>query len=136
MTNRDREDIGRLKREGYGYKAISKRLGLSVNTVKAYCRRHNEDVVEPELPEIARCKQCGKPLVMTPGKRKKKFCSDACRMRFWTAHPNELRRNQHHVYTCQHCGREFKSNKHLGRKFCSRACAGAARRKQGDTHGL
>lgn len=29
------------------------------------------------------CKHCGKELVHTPGRRKKEFCDDNCRVSFW-----------------------------------------------------
>ena len=40
MTTEQRERIGSLRQEGYGYTAIAKAIGLTKDGVKAYCRAH------------------------------------------------------------------------------------------------
>ncbi|WP_431355459.1 hypothetical protein [Dryocola clanedunensis] len=39
MKDEDKENILRLKREGMGYKSISRATGVNINTVKSLCRR-------------------------------------------------------------------------------------------------
>ncbi len=39
MTKEEKQRVEALRRQGTGYGAIAWELGLSVNTVKSYCRR-------------------------------------------------------------------------------------------------
>lgn len=91
MTNEERMRIVELQRQGYGYKKIATITGLPQNTVKSYCSRH--PVVGTDSTERdGLCRNCKKPLEQTPHKRQKKFCSDACRMAWWNAHPEKVER--------------------------------------------
>lgn len=81
MTQSEKKQIIDLQFRGFGYKKIAAEAGLSVNTVKTYCRRHPADA------QAGRCANCGEPLQQRPHKRKKRFCSDACRMNWWKTHP-------------------------------------------------
>ena len=40
MTNEQRMKITNLRHQGYGYTAIANAVGLSKDSVKAYCRNH------------------------------------------------------------------------------------------------
>lgn len=47
MTNEQKLMIEVYRRKGVGYKQIAKELGISLNSVKSYCRRNklqNEDL--------------------------------------------------------------------------------------------
>ena len=91
MTDKQREQIRKLRYEGAGYKAIATELDLSLNTVKSYCRRNLlqgagsvaaiNNLVSVEKGLV--CKNCGKQLRHTEGKRKRVFCSDSCRKKHW-----------------------------------------------------
>ena len=91
MTDKQREQIRKLRYEGAGYKAIATELDLSLNTVKSYCRRSllqgaGSVAVINNLVSVEKglvCKHCGKQLRHTEGKRKKVFCSDSCRKKHW-----------------------------------------------------
>ena len=54
MTDNQKQVITDLRSKGTGYTAIAKRLSISVNTVKAYCRRsglsgnQNASCTQPE----------------------------------------------------------------------------------------
>jgi hypothetical protein len=41
MKDEQKRQIIALRREGAGYGSIASQLGLSINTVKSYCRRHS-----------------------------------------------------------------------------------------------
>ena len=41
MTNEQKLQIARLRRDGYGYVKIAQILGISNNTVKSFCRRNH-----------------------------------------------------------------------------------------------
>ena len=40
LTDGQKILIDKLRREGYGYLKIAKKIGVSENTVKSYCRRN------------------------------------------------------------------------------------------------
>ena len=131
MTETERSRIVELQRQGCGYKKISTLTGLPLNTVKSFCVRHpvrDEAVSETS----ALCRNCGTPLEQTPHKRKKLFCSDACRMAWWNAHPERVQRKAYYTLTCRCCGRQFESYGNAHRQFCSRACYSQFRRKETD----
>ena len=71
MTNQQREKITELRGQGLGYTAIANAVGLSKDSVKAYCRSHhlgkNTDNSADYSPAQL-CLHCGKELVHTPGK--------------------------------------------------------------------
>ena len=122
------EAIDKLRFQGLGYKKIASILGVAENMVKSYLRRHPIEKAEKI------CVMCGSPIKTTPHKRDKKFCSDKCRMKFWSAHPDLIKRKTVYSYTCLHCGKSFQSfNKN--RKYCSRSCFADARRKEVDSNG-
>ncbi len=127
MTKIEQEKVLQLRRDGLGYKEISLETGISINTVKSYCRRHPALAEETDSGDV--CRQCGAKLKHTPHRRKKTFCSDACRMAWWNAHPELVQRKAFYRLTCVHCGVEFVSYGNAKRKYCSRACYSKARMK-------
>lgn len=122
MTNKEKNEIIRLQKEGMGYRAIAACLSLPVDSVKSWCRRHPNDQADE-------CLCCGAAIHQTPQKRRRKFCSDRCRNAWWSAHP-EMRSPKalyHHVCLC--CGKDF-SNSRISASYCSRACFARARMKE------
>lgn len=131
MTETERSRVVELQHQGYGYKKISTLTGLPLNTVKSFCTRHpvrDEDIAERNNL----CRNCRKPLEQTPHKRKRKFCSDACRMAWWNAHPERVQRKAYYTRTCRYCGKQFESYGNAHRVFCSRDCYLQFRRKEAD----
>ena len=122
MTNEEKARVLELRNAGMGYKAIAAELDLPIATVSSYCRRA---VAKPRDT----CLQCGSHLSHTPNKKKKKFCSDKCRMLWWHTHPEELNRQAYYTAVCQHCGKEFVVYGNDHRKYCSKGCYGLSRRK-------
>ena len=57
MTENQKQVITDLRGKGTGYAAIAKRLSLSVNTVKAYCRRNGlsgkQDAVDTQPENVS-----------------------------------------------------------------------------------
>ncbi|WP_231465828.1 hypothetical protein [Selenomonas sp. FC4001] len=60
--------------------------------------------------------QCGNHLEQVLRRKKKKFCSDGCRIRWWNHHMHLMKANA----VCVHCGKEFHGRS--GRKYCSHRC--------------
>ena len=79
------------------YADISAKTGISVNTIKTFCRRNC--LTDAELAEQSICMNCG--CAITKRKyRPKKFCSDKCRMAWWNTHQDQVNRNAHYSFTC------------------------------------
>ena len=121
MTEKQKERIPQMRLTGNSYAAIATTLGLSRNTVKSYCQRNI--AVEPVLhtPD-KRCALCGSAMRQTPGYRKRRFCSDACRMAWWNAHRHLIGGQTRAAYTCAACGKPFIDYSNHKRKYCSHAC--------------
>lgn len=129
MTNQEKASIEELRIRGMGYKKIASELNLPLNTVKTYCKRHLKTKVR-EIDESLKCPICGAFIVHTTHKRKKKFCSDKCRMLWWKAHPELIKRKLPYEIKCLNCFRIFQS-RNPKQKYCSRCCYASARRKAG-----
>ena len=108
MTAEQTIQVDALRKPGEGYKSISIRLNLSVNTVKSYCQRHH--VESPKLPKNIRlCLQCGQEVLQTPHRKAKKFCCDKCRMNWWKAHSAIIDKKSQQIFICPVCGEEFSA---------------------------
>ena len=124
MTNGEKMLITQQRRQGLGYTEIARKLGMSVNTVKSFCQRNGiKPVSKTAIPEKDTCRQCGSVLEHTPGRKKKQFCSDACRMHWWHEHRDMSKTAK--GAKCAACGREFITDR--AQKYCSHACYIAAR---------
>lgn len=134
MTTEEINIIKVLRSQGLGYKKIAGLTGLPVNGVKTYCRRHPVEAAASEEAQ-AFCRGCGKPIKRIPQAKPRQFCSDACRLRFWNSHREQVRHKTIYTFCCPYCGREFKSFGNPNRKYCSRECVAKARRKGGDDDG-
>lgn len=128
MTDRQKKQIAYMRSKGLPYTHIAKTLGVSVNTVKSFGRRCAPAEQEPAAAE-GHCKQCGE--VFSPQKHSKKrtFCSDQCRNKWWNVHRALMPHHASYLGVCACCGREFAAPK-PGRKYCSHACYTAYRFKK------
>ena len=115
MTEAEKLRIHKLSQEGLGYKKIAAALGLPVNSVKTYLRRHPIGEDAAAIPDF--CERCGKPIIQAPHRKRKRFC-----------HPDKGGKRILHTFTCAYCGRSFQSGAKV-RRYCSRACYAAARKK-------
>ena len=119
MTNGEKMLIAQQRRQGLGHTEIARKLGMSVNTIKSYCQRNG---IKPICKSVETgndtCRQCGSTLEHTPGRKKKQFCSDACRLRWWHDH-REMSKTARSA-NCAACGKEFITDR--AQKYCSHAC--------------
>ena len=137
MTNEQRKKIQELRGHGYGYATIAGAIGLSKDSVKAFCRKNNLGGVVAETNAridltCGVCLNCGKQLQQAPGRKKIKFCSAGCRQQWWNAHPEAVQQKAVYAFTCARCGKTFTAYGNAERKYCSHACYIAARFKGGE----
>lgn len=132
MTKDEIVVVTQLQRQGLGYRRIAALTNIPLNTIKSYCRRHPVNEAEADAPLEAFCRQCGQPIESVPHHKAKQFCSDKCRMTWWNSHRNLVNRKAYQTVVCGNCGTAFQVYGNMPRKFCSRACSVASRRKAVD----
>ena len=125
MTTKQTEEIIRLQREGKGYKTIAAMIGVPLSSVKSWCKRHSD-----ELEQTGFCLQCGARVRIIPHKKRRRFCSDKCRLAWWRSHPENRKDTTGYKHICRFCGNEF-TNDRIKADYCSRLCFAKARRKGG-----
>lgn len=123
MTKDQQTKILALCAEGMRYCEIAVQLGMSVNTLKSYCRRHDiHPKTKEELIAAANaCPYCGQAIQAHSG-RKRRFCSDACRVAWWREHPDQLKPKTTVQRICACCGIPFNCYPTKERLFCSHPC--------------
>ena len=125
MNDTQKLQIQKLRKEGYGYGKIAEKLGININTVKTYCRRHclNGVAVESKKESMKKtCLCCGIPVTQIAGRKEKKFCSDKCRNKWWNSNLNQVNRKANYEYICPYCKKPFIAYGNKNRKYCSHAC--------------
>ena len=132
MTKDEIVVVTQLQRQGLGYRRIAALTNIPLNTIKSYCRRHPVNEAETDAPFEAFCRQCGQPIESAPHHKAKQFCSDKCRMTWWNSHRDLVNRKAYQTVVCGNCGTAFQVYGNMPRKFCSRACSAASRRKAVD----
>ena len=136
MTNSQKIQIAKLRTAGEGYGKIAQTLGISLNTIKSFCRR-NDLGVDTEISsakvtkEISRCENCGQEIRQIAKQKRKRFCCDKCRNAWWNKHLGQVKRKTVYHFTCPQCGKEFHIYGDKRRKYCSHDCYIAARFKGG-----
>ena len=127
MNAVQKEQISKARCSGESYSSIADTLGLSVNTVKSFCRRNgitkdNVSGAETIKENKGICVRCGKKLIFSSNAKPKRFCDDKCRISWWNHHRNLLRHKREHNLTCAHCGASFDYSDIKTRKYCSHPC--------------
>ncbi len=127
MTENEKKQIKRMREGGYSYGQIASELGLSKNTVKSHCRRHElsgcaQVEKKQELGDIVYCKYCGEIVIQNPGRKKKMFCNDSCRNKWWNTHQSQVDKKAYYEKTCCNCGKVFRTYGNANRKYCSHEC--------------
>ena len=134
MNAEKKNDVRQLRNNGASYQKIADLLGLSVNTVKSFCQRNGiapaETVKSRKDQVLCRCKQCNCILRYTAGKKKKLYCSDSCRSKWWNAHTALISHKQANDYICAGCGKAFQAFGAKPRKYCSIDCYRKSRSEQ------
>ena len=114
MTNQEKSEVIALRKDGLTYLQIGERLGLSMNTVKSFCRRFDE--------KKKFCRNCGKPLMQEAKKKPRVFCCNHCRDIWWKANRDCCQHRNVYCLTCEYCGKCFECYRQRSRKYCSHNC--------------
>lgn len=128
MTEQQKQAIIALRKKGLGYKLVSKYLGISLESVKAYCRRvgatgrANTNYGRKTMQDIDICKNCGAILVQRQKMKRRMFCCDSCRQEWWNSHPDAVDRKAYYTFVCANCGKEFSAYGNKTRKYCCHEC--------------
>lgn len=138
MTDNQKEQIIKLRAAGNGYGKIAQTIGISVNTVKSFCRRNDINGDMAAVPsviltgETTACENCGREIQQIAKRKKKRFCCDKCRNEWWNSHLDQVKRKAVYDFRCPRCGKEFHIYGDKRRKYCSHECYIADRFKGGD----
>lgn len=126
MTNEQRMMVSSLRADGMGYGAIARKVGISANTVKSFCRRNAQQTETEQQTASAvaehKCLCCGAPVAQNVGRKEKKFCSDKCRNKWWNAHLDQVDRRAIREVVCVNCGKTFSVYGRAVRKYCCHEC--------------
>ncbi len=120
MTNDNIKKIIELRGCGYGYQKISNITGISVNTIRSYCKRNG--IEKPQSNITGYCKNCNKPVCSTPHRKQKIFCCDKCRLQWWSKNRDLIKQKSVVPQFCILCGKQFFAYNSSNRKFCSHDC--------------
>ena len=73
MTNEQKQAIASMRDAGVPFPSIAEQLGLSINTIKSFCKRNNILSCKTTNEKIHFCLQCHKSITQAEH-RKAKIC--------------------------------------------------------------
>ncbi len=134
MTEKQKQQITHLRKNGCGYTVVANKVGISKDTVKSFCRRNGlaGERAAAQAGNVPECRECGKPVQQTEGMKPRVFCCDECRVKWWHEHPDKIKRRAVYSFTCAGCGTTFTAYGNSRRKYCSHECYIRNRFKGGD----
>ncbi len=133
MTDRQKQQIIRLRKEGFGYTAVANKVGISKDTVKSFCRRNGlagERASSAET-QVPGCRECGKPLQQTERKAPHVLLR-WMQGKWWHEHLEKIKQRMVYSFSYAGCGKPFTAYGNSKRKYCSHACYVKSRFKGGD----
>ena len=119
-----------MREKGLTFAAISDAVGVPAGTVKSFCSRNKSTEPSTQQNTESVCANCGKPIILTPGSRAKRFCDRSCYIRWWHAQGTHQATTYHKV--CANCGKPFTVAVKKTQKYCSAACYQEARKASGN----
>lgn len=124
MTDEQRLEVYKMRMNGLSYTQIGSKLSISKNTIKSYCQKHGLgkliNVGNKEM--VTHCKYCNKPLIQNTKHKQRKFCSSACKTKWFNKHRNLLKSQTTKVFTCENCNQSFIYYINSDRKYCCHNC--------------
>ena len=116
-----------FRKQGIGYRQIAEELGLSRDAVRYYCKTHDLAGNAQEAYENAKgvvCPQCGRKLLQPRTGRKRVFCSNDCKNKWWHASDKLFPRplSSREEIFCACCGKSILAYRNKKRRYCSHEC--------------
>lgn len=130
ITPLQERQIREARLKGAGYRAIANVVGLDRDTVRYYCKKHSlavqtgKETDRDSGASTLKCPNCSQPVKQQSRGRHRKFCSEACRRKWWSSHQAAIQRRETALYpkTCAYCGKDFVSYGDVHRRYCCHAC--------------
>lgn len=132
LKTEQKQEVLRLRKEGYGYKSIASILNISRDAVRNLCKKHNLTGYGAQSQEIdgikedapTHCLNCKNEInnISRRG-RKSKFCCEKCRRTWWSNNDHKKNKKAWYDFTCKNCGKEFRAYGNKNRIFCSVKCS-------------
>lgn len=125
MTSEQKETIRGLRTNGLCYRAIAEITRIGYQTIKSFCRRNGligADKGNIKKVKYAVCKNCGKKLWQEPKRKKRLFCCDDCRVKWWSKNPQMINRKAIYDFICLNYGNAFSAYGNSKRKYCCHEC--------------
>ncbi len=116
MTINQKLKIDQMRENGQSLQTISEELNLSLGTIKSYLSRKSSAV---------RCEYCRQTIHQTNHGKKKRFCSDRCRINWWREHCESSNKAIEKI--CPICKKAYFSYPSKKQIYCSKKCSGKAR---------
>ena len=115
-----KEKIIEMRKQGFSYGMIAKRLGVHRSTVSSFCARKNINQIISG--KSVTCINCGEVFIQEPNKKPRKFCSDKCRVNWWNQNQDKVNKKALYELVCLECGKPFTTYGNKKQKYCSNAC--------------
>ncbi|RZI48257.1 RNA polymerase subunit sigma-70 [Lactococcus kimchii] len=124
MNQEQKNEIIRLRQQGFGYKKISIHLSVSVDAVKYYCKKQGLTGVRaaPHNMSINACRECHQPLEQKEKRKFQAFCSPICRLNWWRKNRSKGNLKRGKPIICPCCEKTVKVSEKSIRKYCSHEC--------------
>ena len=128
-----REGIKQEAKRPFSVPDTSRYTGKRASLKPVHMVKEPDHIIQSPVPcpDDGHCRCCGEPMGHIPGRRKRFFCSEECRRKWWTEHPEASGGKALYSFTCQACGKEFTVYGNQSRKYCSHPCYIQARFKKG-----
>lgn len=110
MTIFQKARIIEMRLENVSFQVIAQQLGIAKSTVIKFCSGR-------QLKPI--CRFCGKELPEQRARKKRVFCNDMCKNKWWFENVAEKKTEKK---KCAYCGKVFFNYKHKSQSYCCRAC--------------
>lgn len=121
LSEERKEKILYMHTAGFDYRKIAEEMAMSVNTVRAFCRKNGLKNNSIDVP-AEKCWMCGNLVKQKFGRKVKKFCSDKCRNMWWNANLDKVNRKTFYEFECKHCKKIFSAYGNSKRQYCSYDC--------------
>ena len=128
MTEEKMQQVILLRNSGMSNRKIAEYTGVPYEKVRYQCRKCDCDNISVDedltgkIQNREACAFCGKPITQDEHHRgrKKRFCCEECRRKYWKIHRPEQKQNPKAIYTkvCAYCGKTFEVYGNKNRKYC------------------